>query len=68
MGLVLHPFIVFSKEFIIHPLPMKCAIAQERCFKNGKTPIVLSLFYLRDVSSCKRHAWDKDHNFFQIIN
>jgi hypothetical protein len=35
-----------SKKLNILPLSWKCAIAQVRCFKNGKTRNVLSLIFL----------------------
>ena len=42
---IITSFHCIYKEFNIPPLSAKCAIAQVRCFiKNGKTPIVLSLF------------------------
>jgi len=49
-------FYCFSKELNIPPLSAKCAIAQVRCFKKWKNPIVLSVL-LRDISS---NSWDKE--------
>ena len=49
-----------SKELNIPPLLAKCAIAQVRCFKKWKNLKCIISDLLRDISRCKRHAWDKE--------
>jgi len=49
-----------SKELNISPLSAKCAIAQVRCFKKWKNSKCIISDLLRDISRCRRHAWDKE--------
>ena len=49
-----------SKELNVPPLSAKCAIAQVRCFKKWKNSKCIISDLFRDISRCRRHAWDKE--------
>ena len=49
-----------SKELNVLPLSAKCSIAQVRCFKKWKNSKCIISDLLRDISRCRRHAWDKE--------
>jgi len=53
-----------SKELNVTPLWAKCVIAQVRCFKKWKNWKCIISDLLRDISRCRRHAWDKESKIF----
>ena len=53
-----------TKELNISSLSTKCTIAQVRYFKKWKNSNCFFVFVLlREISHCRRHAWDKKSNF-----
>ena len=62
MGIPLHPLYCVSKELNIPPLSAECAIAQVRCFKKWKNSNCIISALLKNISSCRRHPWDKESN------
>jgi len=51
---------VFLKNLTFLLFSAKCAIAQVRCFKKWKNSKCIISDLLRDISRCRRHAWDKE--------
>ena len=62
MGIALHSFIVFLKNLTFLLFQRNVRLLRVRCFKKKKWKnsncIISDL--LRDISRCKRHAWDKE--------
>jgi len=48
-----------SKKLNIHRLSAKYEIAQVRCYKKWKYSKYILSNLFRDISRCRRHAWDK---------
>jgi len=44
---------------------VKCTIAQVRCFKKWKNFNCIFSVLLREISRCRRYAWDKESKILE---
>jgi len=58
--IALLPLYCAPKELNVPSLSAVWAIVQVRCFKKWKNSKCIISNLLRDISRCRRHAWDKE--------